>query len=299
MGQITNLVFVACILIASVSSASLLDGIRDALSGFGNPTGKVTCGDVCYGPYSTFTCPSDSICAYDDRDNAYCAKSSACTATATTTTTPSCTSGYYCDHGHKLYRTISCEPVDLGACAGGCNEATGQCNPATTTTTILSCNDYSSVGTRCMLSPCSTYNDCSTTSACSCYSYACAGTCTTKATTTTYSTPAATTTTAAPSCASGYYCNGARRFYKTITCGSVDLGACANGCDAATGQCMAVPSTTTTTLSSSVAARNTECASRATSCTGCTTYLLCGWSATQRKCLSAGIPSSTTQSEDG
>src|SRR3989338_5715795 len=56
--------------------------------------------------------------------------------------------------------------------------------------------------------------------------------------------------------------------------------------------------TTTTTLSAT-AARNTECASRATSCTGCTTYLLCGWSATQRKCLSAGIPSSTTQSEDG
>src|SRR3989338_5866564 len=58
------------------------------------------------------------------------------------------------------------------------------------------------------------------------------------------------------------------------------------------------PATTTTTLSAT-AARNTECASRATSCTGCTTYLLCGWSATQRKCLSAGIPSSTTQSEDG
>src|SRR3989344_3020182 len=58
------------------------------------------------------------------------------------------------------------------------------------------------------------------------------------------------------------------------------------------------PATTTTTLSAT-AARNTECASRATSCTGCTTYLLCGWSATPRKCLSAGIPSSTTQSEDG
>src|SRR3989344_3062578 len=62
--------------------------------------------------------------------------------------------------------------------------------------------------------------------------------------------------------------------------------------------CPAVAPATTTTVPSPVTVRNTECAARATTCAGCVIYSLCGWSVTEKKCLSAGIPRSTVRSED-
>ncbi|MBI4019674.1 MAG: hypothetical protein HY364_05515 [Candidatus Aenigmarchaeota archaeon] len=286
--------FAAFLLIAVIFSPSFA-----AVDPCGNVAdGKV---DTCTKPYA-YKCDGDAECGYtttisgsgikmickdvgDGSEIKYCVKPD----TATT-----CTPGYVCSlNGYDRYKKNSdCSQIFDQYCTYGCDAAAGTCKPSPTATTIadsakptismyaaktmLTVGEKGSItivgnDDRDIASLSILYNGHSEDYDCSGIQTSC------RVEFSQLEFPLGTTTVL------GFVDDTSGKTASS----SISITVSSTG-----------PTTTTTTVPSSVTVRNNECAARATTCAGCTIYSLCGWSATQQKCLSAGIPRSSSQSED-